>query len=75
MKVLQGSLRETRYKWPEHRVTEAHQHSPLQIQGSTILNRDDVTYISDNVSRIVCKKIQWSQLTYNVARAAQNLES
>ena len=50
MKVLQGSLKETRYKWPERKVTEECQRSPLQVQGSTILSRDDVTYISDHVS-------------------------
>ena len=50
MKVLQGSLKETRYKWPERKVTEECQRSPLQIQESTTLSRDDVTYISDNVS-------------------------
>ena len=50
MKVLQGSLKETRYKWPERKVTEECQRSPLQAQGSTILSRDDVTYISDHVS-------------------------
>ena len=55
MKVLQGSLKETRYKWPEHKVIEERQHSPLQSQGSTILSQDDVTYISDNVSRVGCE--------------------
>ncbi len=52
MKVLQGSLKETQYKWPERKVTEECQYSPLQVQGSTLLNRDDVTYISDKVSRV-----------------------
>ena len=50
MKVLQGSLKETRFKWPEHKVTEECQRSPLQVQGTTVLSRDDVTYISDHVS-------------------------
>ena len=54
-KVLQGSLNETRYKWPEHKVTEDCQHSPLQVKESALLSRDDVTYISDNVSRDGCK--------------------
>ncbi len=54
MKVLQGSLKETRFKWPERKGMEDRQHSPLQIQGSTLLSRDDVTYISDNVSRVPC---------------------
>lgn len=54
MKVLQGSLKETQYKWPERKVTEGFQDSPLQVQGSTVLGRDDVTYISDNVSCIAC---------------------
>ena len=52
MKVLQGSLKETRYRWPERKVIEERQHSPLQSQGSTVLIQDDVTYISDNVSRV-----------------------
>lgn len=47
MKVLQGSLKETLYKWPERKVIEG-QRSPLQVQGSSLLSRDDVTYISDN---------------------------
>lgn len=51
-KVLQGSLKETRFKWPERRVTEECQHSPLEVQESTLLSRDVVTYISDKVSRI-----------------------
>ncbi len=55
MKVLQGSLKETQYKWPECKVTEECQYSPLQVQGSTLLNRDDVTYISDKVSRVSCE--------------------
>ena len=53
MKVLQGSLKETRYRWPEHKVVEDCQHSPLRIQESTMLGRDDVTYISDKVSFVV----------------------
>lgn len=52
MKILQGSLKETQYKWPERKVTEERQHSPLQVQKSTLLSRDDVAYISDNVSRV-----------------------
>ena len=55
MKVLQGSLKETRYKWPNCKVTEECQHSPLQVQGSAMLSRDDVTYISDNVSHVRCQ--------------------
>ena len=58
MKVLQGSLKETQYKWPERKVTEACQHSPLQVQGSSVLGRDDVTYISDNVSCFDCSKMK-----------------
>ena len=54
MKVLQGSLKETQYKWPEYKVMEG-QRSPLQVQGSTLLSRDEVTYISDNVSRHDCE--------------------
>ena len=52
MKVLQGSLKETRYRWPDRKVTEECQHSPLQVQESTVLSQDDVTYISDNVSSV-----------------------
>ena len=55
MKVLQGSLKETRYRWPERKVMEDHQHSPLQIQESTLLSQDEVTYISDNVSHVLCE--------------------
>ena len=54
MKVLQGTLKETRFKWPERKVIEGHQHSPLQVQGSMELNRNDVTYISDHVSGVSC---------------------
>lgn len=50
MKVLQGSLKETQYNWPKCQVIEESQHAPLQIKGSTLLKRDDVTYISDKVS-------------------------
>lgn len=55
MKVLQGSLKEIRYKWPEQKVTEERQYSPLQVQETTMLTRDDVTYITDHVSRASCK--------------------
>lgn len=54
MKVLQGSLKETQYKWPDREVTED-QYLPLQAQGSTLLSRDDVTYISDKVSCDDCE--------------------
>ena len=37
-------------------MTEDDQHSPLQqVQEPELLNRDDVTYISDHVSRDACK--------------------
>lgn len=55
MKILQGSLKETQFKWPERKVTEECQYSPLQVLGSTVLNRDDVTYISDDVSPVGCE--------------------
>lgn len=54
MKVLQGSLKETQYKWPERKVIEGCQQAPLQAQGSTLLSQDDVAYISDNVSHDGC---------------------
>ena len=50
MKVLQGSLKETQYNWPKCQVTEESQHAPLEVKGTTMLKRNDVTYISDKVS-------------------------
>lgn len=47
MKVLQGSLKETQYNWPKCPVIEESQHAPLQVKGSRLLMRNDVTYISD----------------------------
>ena len=52
MKVLQGSLKETQYNWPKSPVIEESQHAPLQVKGTTMLRRNDVTYISDKVSHV-----------------------
>lgn len=48
--MLQGSLRETQYDWPDRETLEAGDPSPVKPQGETIFSRDEVTYISDDVS-------------------------
>ncbi|KAL2053893.1 hypothetical protein ABVK25_005822 [Lepraria finkii] len=48
MKMLQGSLRETRYDWPDSNLVNGGHRSPLQPKKETVLSRDDVTYITDS---------------------------
>jgi len=49
--MLQGSLKETQYHWPNKELLEASKSSPLKPQGATVFSRDEVTYIADSVSR------------------------
>lgn len=48
--MLQGSLTETQYDWPNQALLEAGKASPLQSQGATVFSRDEATYIADSVS-------------------------
>jgi cysteine dioxygenase len=48
--MLQGSLRETQYDWPDRKAVEEGHLSPLRPRKESILFRDEVTYISDSVS-------------------------
>jgi len=45
MRVLQGSLTETKYEWPTPGIEE-----PLQIKEVTHFREGQVAYINDNVS-------------------------
>uniref|UniRef100_A0A7E4UQR0 Cysteine dioxygenase n=1 Tax=Panagrellus redivivus TaxID=6233 RepID=A0A7E4UQR0_PANRE len=45
VKILDGSLCETRFAWPETEGKDA----PLQKLGETLCNTDDVTYMSDEI--------------------------
>ncbi|KAF5864186.1 hypothetical protein ETB97_008392 [Aspergillus alliaceus] len=49
MKVLKGSLRETRYSWPNQHKLELGQASPLQIKQETTYTKNQVTYMSDEL--------------------------
>lgn len=47
--VLQGSLRETLYDWPDlEAITDGHS-SPLSKKKETIYEENEVTYMSDKV--------------------------
>jgi len=43
MKILEGSIKETQYEWPEAIGT------PLKMKKETIYRRDDVAYINDSI--------------------------
>lgn len=48
--MLQGSLKEAQYDWPNKELLEAGKTSPLKSQGAKVFSRDQVTYIADSVS-------------------------
>lgn len=48
MKVLKGSLVETRYAWPTVHLNEKEDH-PLQTIGQKMYGENDVTYMSDKL--------------------------
>ncbi len=66
--MLQGSLKETQYGWPNKELLEAGNASPLESQGAINLSQDEVTYIADSVSprrrksddRELIAEIAWS---------------
>ena len=50
IQILQGSLKETRYAWPERkRETSDGQRSPLRLEKETVFAENEVTYMSDEV--------------------------
>ena len=48
--MLEGSLRETQYDWPDSNLVNGGHRSPLRPKKETVISRDDVTYITDSVS-------------------------
>jgi len=48
MKILKGSLTETRYAWPTIERNKAEEH-PLQTLSNTTYQKDEVTYMSDKL--------------------------
>ena len=48
MKILKGSLTETRYSWPTIERNNAEER-PLQTLSSTTYQEDEVTYMSDKL--------------------------
>lgn len=52
MKILQGSLVETLYDWPEKDGTMAQQDAATMTpRKKTVLNENDVAYMSDKVCK------------------------
>ncbi|KAI9812144.1 MAG: capsule-associated protein CAP1 [Pycnora praestabilis] len=49
MKILQGSLKETLYTWPDRNIVNDHKTSPLDITKETIYSKNQVTYMSDDL--------------------------
>jgi cysteine dioxygenase len=50
MKILKGSLVETRYAWPTVQLNEdQHEDHPLQTISQKTYQRDEVTYMSDKL--------------------------
>lgn len=48
--ILQGSLTETRYTWPDHSIVSEGKPSPPRVLKETTFDRDQVFYMSDKVS-------------------------
>lgn len=46
MKVLKGSLKETLYNWPDQKLVQHGESSPLVVQKETMFQENEVTYIS-----------------------------
>lgn len=49
MKILQGSLRETQYAWPDKDKVQHGETSPLDVTKQTVYGENQVTYMSDKV--------------------------
>jgi len=49
MKVLEGSLQETLYSWPEKDKVAHGQESPLQVTKQTTYHENEVAYMSDKL--------------------------
>ncbi len=52
MKVLQGSLKETLYSWPDQSIVRGGIGSPLQTKKQTVYMTNQVTCMSDNVKTL-----------------------
>lgn len=48
MKVLKGTLCETRYHWPTISLNN-NEKRPLQVQKQTLFRENEVTYMSDKL--------------------------
>jgi len=49
MKVLQGTLKETLYDWPELGISRNRSGSPLKVKKETLYTENGVTYMSDQL--------------------------
>ncbi|MCJ1401179.1 Cysteine dioxygenase [Xylographa trunciseda] len=49
MKILQGSLKETLYDWPDESTKKDGLSAPLHAKKETIYKENEVTYMSDKV--------------------------
>ncbi len=47
--VLQGSLKETLYAWPDKKAIDDGKPSPLLVTKETTYSENEVTYMSDKV--------------------------
>ena len=50
IQILQGSLRETLYDWPDESTKKNGPPAPLHAKKETIYEENEVTYMSDKVS-------------------------
>ncbi len=66
MKVLQGSLKETLYSWPDQSTARGGVGSPLQTKKQTMYTTDQVTDMSDNVRTLCEIYIPRPTLTFDV---------
>ena len=71
--MLQGTLIETQYAWPDSKLVNEGHGSPLQPTKESLLSCDEVTYITDGVSIPILER-SLDLLTRGTARSSQNLE-
>lgn len=64
MKVLRGSLKETRFAWPE----QPHVPKPLKVLQERVFHENQVTYMSDQLGLHRIKNMDPHDFTYSLHR-------
>ena len=66
--MLQGSLKEIQYDWPDRGELQQDCPTAMRNQKETVLSKDEVTYITDNVSCIAKVKVdltnRWRSMAF-----------